>query len=207
MVKFLTHSLAPYSMCLVFDLINSVVLSSAHNQIGSGEVGIVDHPSIYWSISTSTTMGKWQLKSSPQWSPPMAIKTSFSTNQSQKTSRDIRSHRKSSWHDPNPSSIFNHGERFLAHFKLDLFSAYQHNNLYYPFALLNDWEMANFLLKSRLSMNLIDKVLLLQMVSWPWSSRFVLIILSGKANATLVPDSEGFACMGRTSAIRFTVEI
>ncbi|KAN0101088.1 hypothetical protein V8E55_001072 [Tylopilus felleus] len=66
--------------------------------------------------------------------------------------------------NPNPSSIFNHGERFLAHFKLDLFSAYQHNNLYYPFALLNDWEMANFLLKSRLSMNLIDKVLLLQMV-------------------------------------------
>ena len=31
----------------MFNLIDSVVLSSAHNQIGSGEIGIVDHPSIY----------------------------------------------------------------------------------------------------------------------------------------------------------------
>ena len=41
----------------MFDLIDSVVLSSAYNQIGSGEIGIVDHPSVYWSISTSMTMG------------------------------------------------------------------------------------------------------------------------------------------------------
>ncbi|KAF8136962.1 hypothetical protein EV363DRAFT_1156554 [Boletus edulis] len=65
---------------------------------------------------------------------------------------------------PNPSSVFDHGETFLARFKQDPYSDHRHHNLYYPFASLDDWEMANFLLKSKLSMKLIDEFLSLRMV-------------------------------------------
>ncbi|KAF8438820.1 hypothetical protein L210DRAFT_853522, partial [Boletus edulis BED1] len=65
---------------------------------------------------------------------------------------------------PNPLSVFDHGEMFLARFKQDLYSDHRHHNLYYPFASLDDWEMANFLLKSKLSMKLIDEFLSLRMV-------------------------------------------
>ncbi|KAF8430633.1 hypothetical protein L210DRAFT_834799, partial [Boletus edulis BED1] len=37
-------------------------------------------------------------------------------------------------------------------------------NLYYPFTSLDDWEITNFLLKSRLSMKLINKFLSLRIV-------------------------------------------
>ncbi|KIK21714.1 hypothetical protein PISMIDRAFT_12107 [Pisolithus microcarpus 441] len=42
--------------------------------------------------------------------------------------------------------VFNTGETFLKHFEMDPFSSFHCTNLYYPFAGLNDWEMANFLL-------------------------------------------------------------
>ena len=56
------------------------------------------------------------------------------------------------------------GETFITHFDLDGFSAYCKLNLYYPFSSLQDWEMANFLLTSQLSMRAINDFLSLQLV-------------------------------------------
>lgn len=66
---------------------------------------------------------------------------------------------------PHPSSIFDLGETFLTRFELDPYSTHRRNNLYYPFASLDDWKMADFLIASRLSMQRIDKFLSLPMVS------------------------------------------
>ncbi|KAI5980698.1 hypothetical protein EDD15DRAFT_2186761, partial [Pisolithus albus] len=47
---------------------------------------------------------------------------------------------------------------------MDPYASFRHANLYYPFANLNDWEMANFLLRSKLSMAKIDEFLSLCLV-------------------------------------------
>ena len=65
---------------------------------------------------------------------------------------------------PGTFVIFERGETFLSWFDSDLYAVYQKQNLYYPFASLDDWKMASFLLTSRLSMNAIDNFLSLQAV-------------------------------------------
>ncbi|KAI6037268.1 hypothetical protein BKA83DRAFT_4120792 [Pisolithus microcarpus] len=55
--------------------------------------------------------------------------------------------------------VFNTSKTFLKCFEMDPFSSFRCTNLYYPFASLNDWEMANFLLQSKMSMVKIDKFL------------------------------------------------
>ncbi|KAI5981999.1 hypothetical protein EDC04DRAFT_2593415 [Pisolithus marmoratus] len=55
--------------------------------------------------------------------------------------------------------IFDGGQTFLAWFHLDICASQFQQNLYYPFASLGDWGIANFLLTSRLSMRAIDKFL------------------------------------------------
>jgi hypothetical protein len=57
------------------------------------------------------------------------------------------------------------GETFMDKFDLDDFAELRKKNLYYPFALKDDWEMAAFLLRSGMSMALIDDFLTLQLVS------------------------------------------
>jgi hypothetical protein len=57
------------------------------------------------------------------------------------------------------------GETFMGKFDLDDFADQRQKNLYYPFASKEDWEMAAFLLRSGMSMALIDDFLKLQLVS------------------------------------------
>lgn len=57
------------------------------------------------------------------------------------------------------------GETFMGKFDLDDFSDQRKKNLYYPFASKEDWEMAAFLLRSGMSLALIDDFLNLQFVS------------------------------------------
>jgi len=57
------------------------------------------------------------------------------------------------------------GETFMEKFDLDDFANQYKQNLYYPFASQEDWEMAAFLLQSGMSMALIDDFLKLQIVS------------------------------------------
>ncbi|KAF8132935.1 hypothetical protein EV363DRAFT_1449123 [Boletus edulis] len=56
------------------------------------------------------------------------------------------------------------GQTFIARFELDGFSTYRKLNLYYPFSTLQDWQMANFLLTSQLSMRAINDFLSLELI-------------------------------------------
>ena len=60
---------------------------------------------------------------------------------------------------PGAAVAFEGRETFISWFDLDLYSVYHKNNLYYPFADLEEWKMAKFLLMSWLSMNTIDEFL------------------------------------------------
>ncbi|KAI5989502.1 hypothetical protein EDD15DRAFT_2171313 [Pisolithus albus] len=59
--------------------------------------------------------------------------------------------------------VYRIGDTFLRRFDMDRHSFHRQTNMYYPFANLGDWEMANFLLQSNLSMREIDNYLSLSM--------------------------------------------
>ena len=61
--------------------------------------------------------------------------------------------------------VYKIGATFINQFDADLYSTYQQINVFYPFSDLNDWQMANFLLTSKLSMSAVDKFLSLEVVS------------------------------------------
>lgn len=61
--------------------------------------------------------------------------------------------------------VFGTGETFMGKFDSDGFAEQRKENLYYPFASKVDWEMAAFLLRSRMSMAMIDDYLKLEIVS------------------------------------------
>jgi len=67
---------------------------------------------------------------------------------------------------PNVPSLYRGGTVFLDQFLSDEYAALCQENLYYPFASGVDWELASWLLRSRLSMAAIDefKFLSLQLV-------------------------------------------
>lgn len=56
------------------------------------------------------------------------------------------------------------GLTFLDVFDADEFAEYRKDNLFYPFASKEEWEVADFLLRSSLSMAAIDEFLKLRMV-------------------------------------------
>ncbi|KIJ09615.1 hypothetical protein PAXINDRAFT_87235 [Paxillus involutus ATCC 200175] len=62
------------------------------------------------------------------------------------------------------AEIYSTGETFLSHFNLDQYSYHHQKNLYYPFAHMDDWQMANYLLTSGLSMRAVDEFLALGLV-------------------------------------------
>jgi len=61
--------------------------------------------------------------------------------------------------------IFDGGQTFIAWFQLNVYAPWRELNFYYPFASLGNWEIANFLLTSMLSMRAIDQWLSLGLVS------------------------------------------
>lgn len=64
------------------------------------------------------------------------------------------------------------GTTFMDHFDHDQYASERINNLYYPFATREEWEMASFLLRSDLSMADINKFLSLALVSFDFMSLF-----------------------------------
>ncbi|KAI6014910.1 hypothetical protein BKA83DRAFT_4499057 [Pisolithus microcarpus] len=63
---------------------------------------------------------------------------------------------------PHASEIFEGRETFLTWFELDPYSVCQCLIPFYPFANLDDWRVANFLLTSGLSMRALDEFLSLE---------------------------------------------
>ena len=59
------------------------------------------------------------------------------------------------------------GLTFLEWFNDDVYAHHRNENLYYPFASFQDWELASFLLSSTLSMAAIDRFLAIELVCFP----------------------------------------
>jgi len=59
------------------------------------------------------------------------------------------------------------GLTFLERFNDDVYAHHRNDNLYYPFASFQDWELASFLLSSTLSMAAIDRFLGIELVCFP----------------------------------------
>ena len=67
---------------------------------------------------------------------------------------------------PTSGSVYGPGETFTDQCDKDKFTERRKGNLYYPFALRDEWELAAFLLRSRLSMAAVDRFLKLELVSY-----------------------------------------
>ncbi|KAF8124395.1 hypothetical protein EV363DRAFT_1178272 [Boletus edulis] len=67
--------------------------------------------------------------------------------------------------------VYDVGQTFLDRFGMDTYSFFHRSNLYYPFASHNDWQVANYLLQSGLSMAKIDEYLKLNLVHFFFGDR------------------------------------
>ena len=65
---------------------------------------------------------------------------------------------------PNIPSMYPGGMTFMDQFFSDEYSRFQQENIYYPFTSESDWQLASWLLCSRLSMAAIDTFLSLKLV-------------------------------------------
>jgi hypothetical protein len=61
---------------------------------------------------------------------------------------------------------YGRGATFMDMFDGDMYNSERVNNLYYPFASKDEWELASFLLRSNLSMALITELLSLSLVGF-----------------------------------------
>jgi len=66
---------------------------------------------------------------------------------------------------PGSSHTYGKGESFIDRFNHDDLAEQRSNNLYYPFASREEWELASFLLRSNMPMSEIDEFLRLHLVS------------------------------------------
>ncbi|KAI6014163.1 hypothetical protein BKA83DRAFT_4062537 [Pisolithus microcarpus] len=66
-------------------------------------------------------------------------------------------------HFEGAAIVYGIGDTFLRRFDMDRHAFHRQTNMYYPFANFGDWEMANFLLQSNLSMREVDNYLSLSM--------------------------------------------
>jgi hypothetical protein len=85
------------------------------------------------------------------------------------------------------------GTTFMREFDGDQYAGERVENLYYPFASRDEWELAAFLLRSDLSMASIDLLLSLNLVSvayynYPYTQ--LLILNTGKRPKTIVQHSK-----------------
>jgi hypothetical protein len=67
---------------------------------------------------------------------------------------------------PNASQVYGRGKTFMDVFDADVCAENRRDNLYYPFASRQEWQMASFLLRSSLSMAAIDEFLSIDLVSF-----------------------------------------
>ncbi|KAG2031151.1 hypothetical protein BDR03DRAFT_876669, partial [Suillus americanus] len=81
----------------------------------------------------------------------------------------------------NTAKVYRRGQTFWDRFNMDPYSAYRKDNLYYPFASHQDWELGSFLLCSSLSMAAIDEFLELKLELLERTSRIYNEWLTGDA--------------------------
>ncbi|KAG2132153.1 uncharacterized protein EDB93DRAFT_1243059 [Suillus bovinus] len=81
----------------------------------------------------------------------------------------------------NAAKVYRCGQTFQDRFNMDPYTAYRKDNLYYPFASRQDWELGSFLLCSPLSMAAIDEFLGLEIVKAISLSFYTAKELHGRA--------------------------
>lgn len=69
---------------------------------------------------------------------------------------------------PNPSRTFGTAPTFMGNFHEDRHAKDRENNLYYPFASADEWEVASYLTRSNMTVVQIDEFLKLRLVSVAW---------------------------------------
>lgn len=79
---------------------------------------------------------------------------------------------------PTSGSVYGCGETFMDQCDKDSFSEKRKGHLYYPFASRDEWELASYLLCSRLSMAAIDHFLKLNLVSYTSKMENILSLLN-----------------------------
>ncbi|KAG2090007.1 uncharacterized protein F5147DRAFT_748281 [Suillus discolor] len=84
-------------------------------------------------------------------------------------------------HFEGAAKVYQCGQTFQDRFNMDPYSHYRKDNLYYPFASLQDWELGKFLLCSSLSMAAIDQFLGLELIKSLPLSFFTAKELHGRA--------------------------
>ncbi|KAG1834198.1 hypothetical protein EV424DRAFT_1532426 [Suillus variegatus] len=67
-------------------------------------------------------------------------------------------------HFKGAAKVYQCSQTFQDRFNMDAYAAHHKENIYYPFASLQDWELSSFLLCSSLSMATIDQFLRLELV-------------------------------------------
>ncbi|KAG2111210.1 uncharacterized protein F5147DRAFT_771940 [Suillus discolor] len=67
-------------------------------------------------------------------------------------------------HFRDAAKVYQRSQTFLDRFNMDPYAVHREDNLYYPFASRQDWELGSFLLCSSLSMAAIDEFLGLELV-------------------------------------------
>ena len=73
---------------------------------------------------------------------------------------------------PTSGIVYGCGETFMDQCDKDRFTETRKGCLYYPFASRDEWELASFLLRSRLSMAALDRFLKLELASY--TSKFII---------------------------------
>jgi len=66
---------------------------------------------------------------------------------------------------PGASSTYGQGTTFMSDFFTDKYAYLRHENIFYPFASQEDWQLGSWLLRSGLSMAAINSFLSLELVS------------------------------------------
>ena len=109
---------------------------------------------------------------------------------------------------PNTPSIYPGGATFMGQFFADQYANFRQENLYYPFASRVDWQLASWLLRSRLSMAAIDDFLSLELVCrFSFISSLKLTCTTDQAAAYFLSVCKRAKTSRRNATIRSQVEI
>jgi hypothetical protein len=92
---------------------------------------------------------------------------------------------------PNASQDFRGGNTFLDQFDADVYAPRRSSNVHYPFADLRDWEMAQWLTLSGLSMHEVDKFLSIRLVCLLLLQISVLTPSIGSRPSALISQCKG----------------
>ncbi|KAG0698406.1 hypothetical protein DFH29DRAFT_983887 [Suillus ampliporus] len=138
------------------DATSSTSSSTSNGNMSSTSNGNMSSTSNGKNGNTSNTANSPTSNPTSTATSPMTSPTSTST--------DLWSPRFFVEHFKGAAKIYQRGQTFQDRFNMDAYATHCKENIYYPFASLQDWELGSFLLCSSLSMAAIDQFLGLELI-------------------------------------------